>query len=74
MLIFETKSIEMKKSLFIFLFLSCFSVVSKAISVDYQVGMSAPNSHYFEVEMTVEEVNCRIYYDKNASLGTRILS
>jgi predicted metalloprotease with PDZ domain len=57
MLIFETKSIEMKKSLFIFLFLSCFSLVSKAISVDYQVGMSAPNSHYFEVEMTVDEVN-----------------
>lgn len=57
MLIFETKSIEMKKSLFVFLLITCFSFGSQAVSVDYKVGMSAPNSHYFEVEMTVEEVN-----------------
>lgn len=56
MLTFEPKSIQMKKSFFLLLGFIYFSFNSLAVSVDYTLGMSLPNSHYFEVEMNVTDL------------------
>lgn len=56
MLTFEPKSIQMKKSIFLLLGFIYFSLTSHAVSVDYGLGMSRPNSHYFEVEMNVSDL------------------
>lgn len=46
----------MKKSFFLLLGFVYFSLTSHALSVDYTLGMSQPNSHYFEVEMNVTDL------------------
>lgn len=53
---FETKSIQMKKSIFLLLGFIYFSLSSYAVNVDYTLGMSKPNSHYFEVEMEISDL------------------
>lgn len=46
----------MRKSFFLLLGFIYFSLTSQAISIDYEVGMSLPNSHYFEVEMDISDL------------------
>ena len=57
MLIFELKSIQMKKSIFLLLGFIYFSITSLATTVDYTVKMENPNSHYFEIEMDISEIS-----------------
>ncbi len=53
---FEPKSIQMKKSIFLLLGFIYFSLASYAVNVDYTLGMSHPNSHYFEVDMEISDL------------------
>ncbi|MFT5823203.1 MAG: putative metalloprotease with PDZ domain, partial [Crocinitomix sp.] len=56
MLTFRPKSIQMKKSIFLLLGFIYFSLSSYAVNVDYTLGMSHPNSHYFEVDMEISDL------------------
>lgn len=53
---FELKSMQMTKSFFLLLGFIYFSFTSFAASVNYELGMSAPNSHYFEVKMDISDI------------------
>lgn len=55
MITFEVKSSKMKRSIFLLLSIVYFSLNSSAMDVNYQLSMSQPNSHYFEVEMEVAD-------------------
>lgn len=55
MLTFESKSNQMKKSIFLLLATLYFSLNSLAIKIDYTLQMSNPNSHFFEVEMDISD-------------------
>lgn len=55
MLTFGIKSIQMRKSIFLLLGFIYFSFSSFATTVDYSLGMEKPNSHYFQVEMTIAD-------------------
>src|SRR5688572_24582465 len=43
----------MRKIIFLVLALSYYSFGHSALEINYTLGMSKPNSHYFEVEMNV---------------------
>ncbi|MEX1002957.1 MAG: PDZ domain-containing protein [Crocinitomicaceae bacterium] len=45
----------MRKYFFLSLLSIYFSITTFAIDVDYTLGMSRPNSHYFEVEMLISD-------------------
>ena len=55
MFTFELKSKDMRKYFFLVLLSVYFSLNSFAVKIDYVLGMSRPNSHYFEVEMNVSD-------------------
>ncbi len=59
MLTFESKSKKMKNHFFLLLTLIYFSFNSAAMDVDYKLGMSRPNSHYFEVEMEISDFKAK---------------
>ncbi|MBK6950994.1 MAG: M61 family metallopeptidase [Crocinitomicaceae bacterium] len=46
----------MRKIIFLVLTLSYYSFTSLALEVNYQLGMSKPNTHYFQVEMNVSGI------------------
>ncbi len=46
----------MNKSIFLLLGFIYFSLAGYAVNVDYTLGMSHPNSHYFEVDMEVSDL------------------
>lgn len=56
MFTFGLKSDKMKKHIFLTLVSLYFSICSFGLNVDYKLSMSAPNSHYFEVEMNVSNL------------------
>lgn len=49
----------MNKHFFLLLLFLYFSFNALAIKIDYEVGMSLPNSHYFEVEMSVSDIKAK---------------
>ena len=56
---FEPKSSKMQRHIFLLLGFLYFSSISLAIDIDYKLGMSRPNSHYFEVEMNVSDLKSK---------------
>jgi predicted metalloprotease with PDZ domain len=59
MLIFELKSDQMNKSIFLLLAFFSFSSSLFALKVDYALKMTNPNSHYFEVEMAISDIKSK---------------
>lgn len=59
MITFDLKSDKMKKGIFLLLVSFYFSIQSFAVTVNYKLGMSRPNSHYFEVEMEVSDLKSK---------------
>ena len=59
MLTFGSKSKKMKNHFFLLLALLYFSLNASAIDVNYKLGMSHPNSHYFEIEMAITDIKSK---------------
>jgi predicted metalloprotease with PDZ domain len=55
MITFDSKSSKMKSTIFLLLAIVYFSLNSNAMDVNYNLMMSQPNSHYFEVEMEISD-------------------
>ena len=47
----------MRKIIFLVLAVTYYSLCSAALEVNYKLGMSKPNNHYFQVEMNVSGLN-----------------
>ncbi|MBK7129134.1 MAG: M61 family metallopeptidase [Crocinitomicaceae bacterium] len=47
----------MKKIIFLLLVFAYYPLSSFCISIDYQLGMSKPSTHYFEVSMQISDLN-----------------
>ena len=59
MITFDPNSVKMNTRFFLLLASLYFSIQSFAIKIDYDLKMSNPNSHYFEVEMNVSDLKAK---------------
>ena len=56
MITFDSNILQMRKHIFFLLSFVYFSISSYAVEVNYELRMSKPNSHYFEVSMDIADI------------------